>query len=110
MLKKTNLISLLAIAGFIASGAFMTTAINAEETAVNKLQLAEHHGDGHKKYNHKHHMKKMDTDGDGQISKDEFMAHAEKRFSKKDKNNDGFISKDEMKRQCHKKRKPKQEA
>lgn len=40
---------------------------------------------------------KMDSDGDGVISKDEFMAHAEKKFSKKDRNGDGVISKDEKK-------------
>ena len=43
-------------------------------------------------------MKMMDTDGDGAISKQEFMAHAEKKFAKKDKNGDGVISRDEMKR------------
>lgn len=44
-----------------------------------------------------YYMKKMDTNEDGQISKDEFMAKYEKKFDKKDTNGDGFISKDEMK-------------
>jgi len=42
-------------------------------------------------------MKKMDADGDGSISKDEFMSHAESKFARKDKNSDGVISADEMK-------------
>ena len=42
----------------------------------------------------------MDADGDGSISKDEFMAHAEKKFEKKDKNGDGVLSGDEMKKGC----------
>ncbi len=42
-------------------------------------------------------MKKMDADGDGAISKEEFMQHHEKKFAKKDKNADGKITEDEMK-------------
>jgi|GEM_PF-3008051 len=54
-------------------------------------------GDGHGKRNK---MKKMDTDGDGVVSKDEFLAHAEKKFAKKDKNGDGVLDADEMKKHC----------
>lgn len=42
-------------------------------------------------------MKKMDTDEDGAISKNEFMQHHEKKFTKKDKNADGKLTEDEMK-------------
>lgn len=38
-----------------------------------------------------------DANGDNQISRDEFLALAEKRFAKMDKNGDGVLSKDEMK-------------
>ena len=41
-------------------------------------------------------MKRIDKNGDGKISKDEFIAVQTERFNKMDKNNDGFLSKDEM--------------
>lgn len=37
-------------------------------------------------------FKKIDTDGDGFISKSEFIARAEKVFSRKDKDSDGKLS------------------
>jgi hypothetical protein len=40
-------------------------------------------------------MAKADKNGDGKISKEEFLAVAEGRFAKMDKNGDGFITKDE---------------
>jgi Ca2+-binding EF-hand superfamily protein len=43
-----------------------------------------------------HEVKKMDTDSDGTVSQDEFVAAAKARFSKLDKNGDGFIDADEM--------------
>ena len=41
-------------------------------------------------------MKRIDKNGDGKISKDEFVAVQIERFTKMDKNGDGFLSKDEM--------------
>ena len=41
-------------------------------------------------------MKKMDTDGDGAISEEEFMSHNEKKFNKMDKDKDGKVTEDEM--------------
>jgi Ca2+-binding EF-hand superfamily protein len=38
----------------------------------------------------------MDTNGDGVVSQDEFLAAAKARFAKFDKNGDGFIDVDEM--------------
>lgn len=40
-------------------------------------------------------FKETDTNGDGKMSKDEFMAFHEKRFSEMDKNGDGQIDSDE---------------
>ena len=40
---------------------------------------------------------KHDTNGDGVISKSEFLAHAEEKFSKMDKDGNGEISKEERK-------------
>jgi hypothetical protein len=42
-------------------------------------------------------MKRMDTDGDGRISKAEALAAAAARFDAVDTNKDGFITPDEMK-------------
>lgn len=41
-------------------------------------------------------LQQMDTDGNGSVSKQEFMAAAEARFAKMDKNGDGVLSKDDM--------------
>lgn len=42
-------------------------------------------------------MEKVDTDGDGAISKEEFMAKHEEKFTKMDTDADGLISKEEHK-------------
>jgi len=98
------------------SAIFITCAIsisvaNAEQnpfhadTLDSSLMLAGHHGGGKDK------MKMMDTDGDGSVSKDEFMSHKEQRFNKKDANGDGVLSEEEMKKHCKKKghKKPAEE-
>ncbi len=41
-------------------------------------------------------VKHMDTNGDGVVSQDEYIAAAKSRFAKLDKNGDGFIDADEM--------------
>lgn len=41
-------------------------------------------------------VKHMDTNGDGVVSQEEYIAAAKARFSKLDKNGDGFIDADEM--------------
>ena len=40
-------------------------------------------------------FEKHDTDGDGFVSKDEFLKHSEDKFSRIDENGDGKISKEE---------------
>lgn len=40
-------------------------------------------------------LRSMDTNNDGNVSKQEFMAASESRFNKLDANNDGTISKQE---------------
>ena len=78
----------------------------ANNTSTTDLILASHHGDGKG-----HKMKMMDTDGDGVISKDEFMSHKEQKFNKKDENGDGVLSEDEMRKHCkhHKNKSQKEE-
>lgn len=46
-------------------------------------------------------MKMMDADGDGNISKEEFMSGHEAMFNKKDANADGKIDASEMKGGCN---------
>lgn len=46
---------------------------------------------------HARMMEKIDTDGDGKISKAEFTAAQEERFTKTDTDGDGFLSPEEMK-------------
>lgn len=55
---------------------------------------AGHHGDGKGK------MQMMDTNGDGSVSKDEYMSHKEKKFNKKDENGDGVLTEEEMQKHC----------
>ncbi len=54
--------------------------------------FADHHGGGKKggKMFEKH-----DTNGDGVISKSEFLAHAEERFAKMDKDGNDEVTKEE---------------
>jgi Ca2+-binding EF-hand superfamily protein len=43
-----------------------------------------------------HIVKKLDSNGDGVVSQDEYLAAAKARFAKLDKNGDGFIDADEI--------------
>ena len=112
MIKKSDLKPITAAIGTVfVTSTLMTTSVSAEENPFQMTDLSSGYmvADGHegkcgegkcgeKKSCKIKKMKKMDTDGDGVVSKDEFMAHAEKKFSRKDKNGDGVISADEMKR------------
>ncbi|MCB1937198.1 MAG: calcium-binding protein [Nitrosomonas sp.] len=59
------------------------------------------HGPGHDDDDHQcmhceEKMAKMDTDGDGKISRREFMKHHGEMFDKHDLNNDRFLDADEI--------------
>lgn len=43
-------------------------------------------------------IKRLDTDGDGRVSKAEALAGAEERFNRADANKDGYLSADELPR------------
>ncbi len=96
-----KIFELLSIGVVLLLSAFILSPVSASDNPFNVAdrasgyQVADSHGGKHCK------MKKMDTDGDGTVSKDEFMAHAEKKFSHKDKNGDGVLSPDEMKHRKH---------
>jgi len=72
------------------------------------MALAGHHEGGDHKSDW---FAKVDTDGNGTISKAEFLAKHEKKFNKMDANGDGEISKEEkmggMKKMKHMKDKAK---
>jgi len=53
-------------------------------------------------------MTKIDTDGDGRISKDEFATFHNEKFDRMDSNGDGYIDANERK-EHHQKRHPKPE-
>lgn len=55
--------------------------------------LADNHGEGKKGGM----FEKHDTNGDGVISKAEFLSHAEERFSKMDADGNGEVTKEEGK-------------
>lgn len=75
--------------------------------------------DHHEKDGGQHHEKmlmKMDTNGDGIVSKSEFVSHAEKRFTDMDTDGNDQISRDEaqaakdvMRERMHKMREMRQD-
>jgi Ca2+-binding EF-hand superfamily protein len=46
-------------------------------------------------------VKRMDTNGDGVVTRDEFVAAAKARFARLDKNADGYLDADEMRNERH---------
>lgn len=81
-------------------------AILALAATVNAAEGDKKPAEGAKKKGNPEEMfKKLDKDGNGSVSKDEFMASpgakkdeakAGERFTKMDKNSDGSLSKEEM--------------
>jgi len=53
------------------------------------------------KHRHGGHFKRMDTDGDGKVSRTEALSAAEAAFNRADANSDGFVTPEEM-RAVHK--------
>jgi hypothetical protein len=80
-MKLLSLLTLGATIALIASSAFA-----AEPTAPTDV-----------KTKHANYFKKKDTNGDGSISKEEWLARNNEAFAKIDSNRDGKISADESK-------------
>ena len=101
MVKFVEFKSFSAAGALIASSAFIAIPAGADENPFQMTGLssgymvAGGHGGNHNK------MKMMDTDGDGSVSKEEFMTYTEKKFDRKDTNGDGVLSADEMKHMKH---------
>jgi len=74
---------------------YVMTAVLAATLGLGATAaMADNHKDGHHKGGM---MQKVDTNGDGMVSKTEFMAKHEEMFAKMDANNDGNLTKEEMK-------------
>lgn len=75
----------------------LTAALAVSLGLTSGMALADHHegGMGHKKGPKM--LERIDTNGDGKVSKAEFDASHAERFSKMDANGDGFLEKNEMK-------------
>ncbi len=109
MSKKSQLKPLAAaVSAVLASGVFIIPTVSAEESPFQITELFSGYmlagkegkcGEGKcgMKMEGKCGMKMMDTNEDGDISKEEFMQHHEKKFTEKDKNEDGKLTADEMK-------------
>ena len=82
----------------------MAAVLGSFATVSNAVLADSHMGEGRKGKM----MERVDTDGDGFISKSEFVAKHEKMFAKIDSDGDGKISKEEMKN-AHKDRKEKRQ-
>lgn len=89
-MKKLMILGALAL--FSVSPAMAEEAISADAEVKKERK---HDGNGR--------FAKADKNGDGMISKSEFLAQAKERFKTIDANNDGEISKDEAK--AHRKNK-----
>lgn len=64
--------------------------------AFGGVALANDHG-GKGEHHKGDYFKKIDTNGDGAISKDEHLAHSNAKFAEIDANKDGKVTKEEMK-------------
>lgn len=63
---------------------------------VSGVAIADHHkGEKGERYQHK--FEKFDKDGDGKLSKEEYLSIHADRFDKLDGDKDGFITKEDMK-------------
>ena len=73
----------------------LTAAMAVALGMTSGMAMAEHHEGGDHKGGKM--MERIDTDGDGKISKAEFMAKHEEKFTQMDKNSDGFLTPEEIK-------------
>lgn len=74
----------------------MTAALAMALGMTTAAQADDHKGDKGEKFQ-RHMMEKIDTNGDGVISKAEFMAAHEEKFTKMDTDGNGELSADELK-------------
>ena len=73
----------------IAGGLILSSIV------VASLAVAGNIGHHHKRQ-HLVHATSIDTNGDGQLTRDEVLAHSRTRFDRLDANGDGLVSPDEF--------------
>ncbi len=70
-------------------------AKTSDKAAKRSLPFNNNHKPG-EQHSPGEYFKHMDTDGDGKVSKEEFMKAAEERFAKFDGNKDGVLEKEDV--------------
>ncbi len=99
MLSKTKFVSIPSALGAVFAVSMLAISpVKAEESPFHTTSLSEGMfvADAHAGKSKKEKFGKMDSNNDAEISKDEFLAYAEKKFAKKDADGNGVLSKKEM--------------
>lgn len=103
-MKKNIVIALISTSFLGLSGIVYAGHPDAGEGGLKK-HIKEHH---HQK-SPQRMLKKVDVNQDGKVDLNEFLAHAEQRFTKMDLNSDGFLTLEEG-REAHKQMRTKHKA
>lgn len=83
----------------IKTFAFITGAVFAFSLAATVFAQTQNtcpRGQRMNRPNCQQHLRIMDTNNDGKVSRDEWNAFHQKMFQNKDANNDGFLTQDEL--------------
>ncbi|HON79139.1 MAG TPA: hypothetical protein PK544_11660 [Spirochaetota bacterium] len=76
----------------VITGAVLAISFTASAFAQNNCPR----GKRMNRPNCQQHLRGMDTNNDGKVSRDEWNAFHQKMFQNKDANNDGFLTQDEL--------------
>jgi hypothetical protein len=92
---KTKMIALSMLCVLAGVGVAVAQQRGASPNARGEAHgECDHHGGPGR--GHGHMLKKMDTNSDGRITREEFNAHTQERFKHMDKNNDGVVTEEEI--------------
>lgn len=103
---KKNIVIVLISTSFLG----LSGIVYAGHHDAGEVDLKEHKGKAHHhKKSPQRMLKKVDVNQDGKVDLNEFLAHAEQRFTKMDLNSDGFLTLEEG-REAHKQMRTKHKA